>query len=93
MFQSGDDDYDVVPNSQFVVSRTASKDNSSSYAYNGKKATYKEVAALLRGSGIDLDHNRFLILQVRHKTVTYSYQIETHFSCAISPFGLDTHFK
>merc|ERR1712098_258596 len=24
---------------------------------------YKEVATMLRGSGIDLDHNRFLILQ------------------------------
>ena len=29
-----------------------------------KKVQYKEVAALLRGCGIDLDHNRFLILQV-----------------------------
>jgi len=30
-----------------------------------RKVTYKEVATLLRGCGIDLDHNRFLILQVK----------------------------
>ncbi|XP_065179069.1 structural maintenance of chromosomes protein 4-like [Sycon ciliatum] len=57
------EEYDVVPNSQFVVSRTAYRDNSSSYHVNGKKVTFKEVTALLRKSGIDLDHNRFLILQ------------------------------
>ena len=63
-FQEGDDEYDVVPNSKFVVSRTAFKDNSSYYKVNDKKVTYKEVASLLRGKGVDLDHNRFLILQV-----------------------------
>jgi len=31
MMQVGDDNYEVVPGSQFVVSRTACKDNSSSY--------------------------------------------------------------
>lgn len=57
------DDYDVIPNSKFYVSRTANKDNSSAYHINGKKATFKEVGALLRSHGVDLDHNRFLILQ------------------------------
>ena len=51
--------------SEFVVSRTAYKDNSSVYHLNGKKVLFREVATLLRGHGIDLDHNRFLILQVR----------------------------
>ena len=62
--QPGEDEYTMVPDSKIVVSRTAHKDNTSSYSVNGKRATYKEVAALLRASGIDLDHNRFLILQV-----------------------------
>ena len=31
LMQVGDDNYEVVPGSQFVVSRTAFKDNSSSY--------------------------------------------------------------
>ncbi|XP_061734094.1 LOW QUALITY PROTEIN: structural maintenance of chromosomes protein 4 [Nerophis ophidion] len=57
------DDYEVIPNSKFYVSRTANKDNTSAYYINGKKATFKEVGALLRSHGIDLDHNRFLILQ------------------------------
>ncbi|XP_037323689.2 structural maintenance of chromosomes protein 4 isoform X1 [Pungitius pungitius] len=57
------DEYEVIPNSKFYVSRTANKDNSSAYYINGKKATFKEVGALLRSHGIDLDHNRFLILQ------------------------------
>ncbi|MBN3310461.1 SMC4 protein, partial [Amia calva] len=57
------DDYEVIPNSKFCVSRTACKDNSSVYHINGKKATFKDVGILLRSHGIDLDHNRFLILQ------------------------------
>ncbi|XP_068601479.1 structural maintenance of chromosomes protein 4 isoform X1 [Brachionichthys hirsutus] len=57
------DDYEVIPNSKFCVSRTANKDNSAAYYIDGKKATFKEVGALLRSHGIDLDHNRFLILQ------------------------------
>lgn len=57
------DGFRVVPESQFVVSRTASKDNSSHYEVNGRRCQFKEVAKLLRAKGIDLDHNRFLILQ------------------------------
>ncbi|RZC39072.1 structural maintenance of chromosomes protein 4, partial [Asbolus verrucosus] len=55
--------YEMVPGSEFVVSRTASKDNSSFYELDNKRVQFKEVAKLLRKHGIDLDHNRFLILQ------------------------------
>ncbi|XP_066266590.1 structural maintenance of chromosomes protein 4-like [Branchiostoma lanceolatum] len=57
------DDFEVVPGTKFVVSRTANKDNTSAYYVDGRRMQFKEVAALLRGHGIDLDHNRFLILQ------------------------------
>ncbi|NWI50483.1 SMC4 protein, partial [Calyptomena viridis] len=57
------DDYEVIPNSKFHVSRTAYRDNSSVYYINGKKKTFRDVGILLRSHGIDLDHNRFLILQ------------------------------
>ncbi|XP_068624206.1 structural maintenance of chromosomes protein 4 [Battus philenor] len=57
------EDFTVVPNSEIVVSRTAFKDNSSYYNLNGRKVQFKEVAKMLRSHGIDLDHNRFLILQ------------------------------
>ena len=53
-----------MPNSEFVVARTANKDNSSYYELNGRRVQFKEIAKLLRHHGIDLDHNRFLILQV-----------------------------
>ncbi|XP_034826379.1 structural maintenance of chromosomes protein 4 [Maniola hyperantus] len=57
------EEFTVVPNSEIVVSRTASKDNSSYYTLNGKRVQFKEVARMLNSHGIDLDHNRFLILQ------------------------------
>ncbi|KAJ3660188.1 hypothetical protein Zmor_004654 [Zophobas morio] len=56
-------EYEIVPNSEFVVARTANKDNSSYYELNGRRVQFKEIAKLLRHHGIDLDHNRFLILQ------------------------------
>ena len=47
-----------------MVSRTAHKDGSSYYCLDNHRKPFKEIASLLRESGIDLDHNRFLILQV-----------------------------
>lgn len=49
--------------SEFVVSRTAHKNNKSDYYINDKKSNFTEVTDLLKGKGIDLDNNRFLILQ------------------------------
>jgi structural maintenance of chromosome 4 len=63
MLKPGTDDFELVPNSKFVVARTAFKDNTSFYTVNGRRVQFKEVAKLLRSHGIDLDHNRFLILQ------------------------------
>ncbi|KAI0687981.1 RecF/RecN/SMC [Cytidiella melzeri] len=59
----GPDAFEVVPDSRLVVARTAYKNNSSKYTINGRQSNYKEVQTLLKGRGIDLDHNRFLILQ------------------------------
>eukprot|EP00906_Rhabdomonas_costata_P005282 RCo007940 len=59
----GSDDYEEVPGSRFSISRTADVDNSSKYYIGDKKSSFTEVTELLRGKGIDLDHNRFLILQ------------------------------
>lgn len=46
------------------MARTAYKNNSSKYTINGRASNYKEVQTLPKGRDIDLDHNRFLILQV-----------------------------
>ena len=59
----GDNDYRVVPDTETVVTRIAKKDNSSTYKLDGKNSSFKEVATYLNSKGIDLDNNRFLILQ------------------------------
>jgi chromosome segregation ATPase len=41
------------------------RNNTSDYYVSGKRMNVKEVTTLLKGKGIDLDNNRFLILQVR----------------------------
>lgn len=60
---SGDEDYRVLPNTEVVVTRIAKQDNSSTYKLNGKNASFKDIAKFLDSKGIDLDNNRFLILQ------------------------------
>ena len=52
-----------MPDSELVVAREATSSNQSHYFLNDKKRTFTEVAEVLRSKGIDLDHNRFLILQ------------------------------
>jgi structural maintenance of chromosome 4 len=59
----GDEDYRIVPNTDTVVTRIAKKDNSSTYKLDGKNSSFKEIAQYLSSKGIDLDNNRFLILQ------------------------------
>lgn len=59
----------MVPGSDFIVSRTAKKDNSSVYSIanpstaDPKRVQFKEISTLLQSHGIDLKYNRFLILQ------------------------------
>jgi len=57
---------EAVENSKIVVVRKAFKNNNSQYLINGRSSNYTEVTTMLRDKGIDLDHKRFLILQVRH---------------------------
>ena len=53
----------MLPGTAFVVARTAHRSNASHYYVDGRKSSFGEVTALLKGKGIDLDNNRFLILQ------------------------------
>ena len=52
-----------VPNSGLSIMREVFRTNVSQYYINGHKRTQREVVETLTGHGIDLDHNRFLILQ------------------------------
>lgn len=58
-----DETYTVVPNSEFSVTRTATKSNVSKYYIDNRPSNFTQVTELLQGKGIDLDNNRFLILQ------------------------------
>ncbi|KAI5418893.1 structural maintenance of chromosomes protein 4 [Lathyrus oleraceus] len=60
---SEDGTYEVVPGSDFVITRVAFRDNSSKYYINNRSSNFTEVTKKLKGKGVDLDNNRFLILQ------------------------------
>lgn len=47
-----------------MVSRTAHKNNKNVYHIDGEACGQTEVAAKMKSFGVDLDHKRFLILQV-----------------------------
>ncbi|GJN14824.1 hypothetical protein PR202_gb01689 [Eleusine coracana subsp. coracana] len=58
-----DGNYRAVEGSDFVISRVAFRDNTSKYYINERGSNFTEVTKLLKGKGVDLDNNRFLILQ------------------------------
>lgn len=55
--------YTKVNGSDIDIARTAYRDNTSRYTLNGQTVKFKDIAGLLRSNGVDLVHNRFLILQ------------------------------
>jgi structural maintenance of chromosome 4 len=57
------DAYTEVEGSQFTVSRVVNRASTSKYFINNNAVDYKDVCDLLQTKGIDLEHNRFLILQ------------------------------
>ena len=59
----GDEDYEIVPDSEVVLSRLARRDNTSAYQWNGSTKPLSEISKYLQRKGVDLQHNRFLILQ------------------------------
>jgi structural maintenance of chromosome 4 len=63
VLQDNEEGYDIVPGSDIVITRTADVDNVSKYFLDGKGSSFSEVGVKLRTKGVDLDNNRFLILQ------------------------------
>jgi len=59
----GPEDYEVVSGSLLCVGREAFRNNQSKYYMDGKSSNFTEVTQVLRKRGVDLEHNRFLILQ------------------------------
>lgn len=64
LFLQDDGNYEAVPSTDFVITRVAFRDNSSKYYINDRGSNFTEVTKKLKGKGVDLDNNRFLILQV-----------------------------
>ncbi|XP_074578322.1 structural maintenance of chromosomes protein 4 isoform X2 [Curcuma longa] len=58
-----DGTYEAVAGSDFVITRVAFRDNASKYYINDRGSNFTEVTKKLKGKGVDLDNNRFLILQ------------------------------
>ncbi|KAL9424645.1 hypothetical protein AB3S75_031711 [Citrus x aurantiifolia] len=58
-----DGTYEAIQGTDFVISRVAFRDNSSKYYINDRPSNFTEVTKKLKGKGVDLDNNRFLILQ------------------------------
>lgn len=65
------DDSEYCEPELLCVSRTAYRNNSNKYHINGNVSNYAEVTTLLKNFGVDLDHKRFLILQVMKRTAIF----------------------
>jgi len=57
------DAYNPIPGSEFVLARTVRLDNTSFYTLNGKRQTFEDIEVFMKTKGIDINNNRFLILQ------------------------------
>ena len=57
------DSFEYVEGGDFVVARAVYKNSGSKYFLNGSESKFEDVNAILSKKGIDLKHNRFLILQ------------------------------
>ena len=55
--------YESVEGSELIVAREVASNNASKYIVNEKTSNWTEVTQLFSSKGIDLEHNRFLILQ------------------------------
>lgn len=60
---SSQSEWKEIRGTQIAVRREVTRTSSSQYYIQGKKSTQKEVVAFLIDKGVDLEHNRFLILQ------------------------------
>lgn len=58
-----DNNFEEIPNSSFVLSREVYKNSTSKYLYDGREIHFESLCNILEQKGIDLKHNRFLILQ------------------------------
>ncbi len=58
-----DGTFTTVPDASFTVERTVLRSGVCDYFLDDARSNWAEVTCVLKAQGIDLDHNRFLILQ------------------------------
>jgi len=58
-----DGKFEEIPNSHFILSREVFKNSSSKYLLDNQEISFEKLCGILEKKGIDLKHNRFLILQ------------------------------
>ena len=61
--EDDEDNFNYIKGGDFKISRIVYRNSSSQYHINDKESSFEEVSLLLAKKGIDLKHNRFLILQ------------------------------
>ena len=61
--EDDNNNYHYIEGGDFVMTREVYKNSSSKYYLNGKESSFEEINKKLSRKGIDLKHNRFLILQ------------------------------
>lgn len=63
IYDNEDGTYSDIPDSEFILSREVNKSSVSKYFIDRKEISFEELCPILERHGIDLKHNRFLILQ------------------------------
>lgn len=58
--ESPENEFEVIE--RFSISRTVKSTDENSYRINDRKSSNDEVIKLLKSKGVDLVHNRFMIL-------------------------------
>merc|ERR1712196_118125 len=53
----------IIPGSEFIISRVAYRDSKSEYYINNNLCSVYEITSLMNNFKIDIDNNRFIILQ------------------------------
>ena len=61
--EDDDNHFHYIEGGDFTLSREVFRNSSSKYCLNGKEISFDELSTKLNRKGIDLKHNRFLILQ------------------------------
>jgi len=61
--EDDENNFHYIEGGDFIMTREVYKNSSSKYLLNGKESSFEEINKKLSRKGIDLKHNRFLILQ------------------------------